>query len=67
MGINEDVIYIPGARMKRLKELAAKQSGAINAREERLFAANTRTYYPLIIPRREITTLSRKRARNKEK
>lgn len=43
----------PGVRMERLKELAAKQSGAINAREERLFAANTRTYYPLIIPRRE--------------
>lgn len=53
--------------MERLKELAAKQSGAINAREERLFVANTRTYYPLIIPRCEITTLSRKRARNKEK
>lgn len=49
--------------MERLKELAAEQSGAINAREEKLFAANTRTYYPLIIPRREITTLSRKRAR----
>jgi len=66
MGINEDVIY-SGVRMEQLKELAAKQSGAINAREERLFAANTRTYYLLIIPRCEITMLSRKRAQNKEK
>lgn len=58
MGINEDVMYIPGVRMKQLKELAVKQNSTINVHEERLFAANTRTYYPLIILRREITTLS---------
>lgn len=70
MGINEDVIYVQtcaNGTAKRIsgrtvrRDKRARREG--EKERERLFAANTRTYYPLIIPRREITTLSRENVR----
>lgn len=68
MGINEDVIYIQtsaNGTAKRISGETARRDKCARRERERgkLFAANTRTYYPLIIPRREITTLSRENVR----